>query len=345
MNDPEGEGVFFPISNYGNIHAAFDELRKWKSRSPLDRCLWWRTRCNEPIGSHSLSKCWLRTIAPEGNAVVLRLNADKVGKQPTSFKDQLDGVNRISVFKGFCSEHDNDLFLPIDSLAFELSNDNCSRVSYRSVCHNACSKFAATGAFLQTPGVFGSDQPTKLDEQTYMMMCQFFELLSLKQAYEAGFDNREVRFPVEHEVLVFDIRIPFCGTASFRPYVTATGRSLKPDKSWMTITVLPSKSGSMAILSTDRQHPKNGNLITKSFNSIQDVHLADTLLRFMIEHGENLAFDPVWWRSLTEGQKSDLRRLAFRSIRFGSETPPANLFHTNGKSIIRCSGASRITVR
>ena len=345
MNDPEGEGVFFPISNYGDIHAAYGELRKWKSRSPLDRCLWWRTQCNEPIGSHSLSKCWLRTIAPEGNAIVLRLNADKVGKQPTSFKDQLDGVNRISVFKGFCNQHDNDLFLPIDSLVFELSNDNCSRVSYRAVCRDVCSKYAASGALLQTPGAFRSDQPTKFEERTYLMMYECIELLCLKQAYEAVFDNPEVRGPVEHAVLMFDIRIPFCGTATFRPYVTATGRSLKPDKSWMTITVLPFKAGSIAILSTDRQHPKNGNLITKSLNSIQDAHLADSLLRFMIEHGENLTFDPSWWRSLTEGQKTDLRRLAFRSIRFGSEVPSSNLFHTTGKPIIRCSGVSRIAVR
>lgn len=344
MRGDSEDGVDFHVRDFGEIHREFARFRRSKDWSPMGRCLWWRTDCGKPIGSHSLSKCWLREIAPTGNAIVLRLNAEEVGKKPIQIVDRVEGINQVSVFKGFCSQHDNDLFEPIDRLDFLSSADNCSRVTYRSVCHAAASKSPAGRAQFQTPGIFRSDVPTEFDALAVNMLRQCIELLAFKGEYERWFDGGG-KGPINHYAMEVEPRLPFCGTVTFLPYITATGKRLEPAEGWMSMVVLPRKNGSLVIFAVDRQHPKSGDLVVKSWKTIPVAWFADVLLKFMLEHGENLAFSPNWWESLRDGQRADVRRRSFRDIRFGSDESLVDLFRCSGKPTISCTRIEWVAVQ
>ena len=335
MKRREDEGVEFRVSNLGGLHEALSRLRKSKGRAPMDRCLWWHADCENPIGSHSLSECWLRAVSDEGKSIVLRLNASKAGKEPVKIVSELDGVSRISVFKGFCSTHDNKIFNPIDRLDFEATKENCCLATYRSVCHAVASKYAVASTYLQTPNVLKSESPSELDKVAIKTMRECIDLMALKQQYEAWMNREIATEPIEHKFAFIEPRLPFCGSVTFLPCVTPTGRMLDVDQTWMSIVVLPWKSGSLVIFAIDRKSPKNGSLVVKMFNSIPQVWKADILFKYMIECGENIAIAPKWWFELREGVRNDILNRSFRNVRTSS-TAPSNLFLQRGVPLTPC---------
>src|SRR6185437_5363582 len=43
------------------------------------------------------------------------------------------GINRTSTFNGFCSDHDDGIFKPIDALEPKTDSEFCCRLAYRAV--------------------------------------------------------------------------------------------------------------------------------------------------------------------------------------------------------------------
>lgn len=114
-----------------------DSQREFKKHSQRGRCLHYfdDTRCNEIISAHSIQKRGqLSLIAEEGH--VYRLSADLSILQKSNGIPGMKkvGVNRASTFAGFCKQHDNKLFEPIDNFPLGPVKHQIALYAYRCLC-------------------------------------------------------------------------------------------------------------------------------------------------------------------------------------------------------------------
>ncbi len=92
-------------------------------------------RCNEIIKAHSIQKNKsLSAIAQHGH--VYKISSDigslKMNKGRLTYKKY--GINKVSTFFGFCKNHDNELFEPIDNELLIPTDQQILLYSYRSLC-------------------------------------------------------------------------------------------------------------------------------------------------------------------------------------------------------------------
>ena len=217
----------FPPEKRAQVFAAIKKLREGSHPPPLGRCMFWDEACGDPpIGSHSLSKCWLETIMFEGHVAKMALSMEKDANgrlQPTGHID-LIGWNEASVFQGFCNKHDTELFLNLDSLDVTPTIDDCMRLVYRSVCREAAGKHRIVSVF--------HAQGMTADERGMQNVLP-----------EVGFGLRLFKYKFEVEAvlasgdysdfdhLVFDMnsRPHLLGTTTFMPLATSRGKVLGPN--------------------------------------------------------------------------------------------------------------------
>lgn len=141
----------------------YDYQRELKLQSQRGRCLHYSNgdRCNEIISAHSIQKGGqLSHIAEEGH--VYRLSADLSVLQKTKGVPALKkvGVNRESTFAGFCKDHDNKLFEPIDNFPLAPIKEQIALYAYRSLCREYFVKENAVSVLTKM-----KDHP-ELDEST-----------------------------------------------------------------------------------------------------------------------------------------------------------------------------------
>lgn len=341
----DAEGRHIPVTDFKRLHDVLDERRKWKQRTPMNRCLWWQSECTQPIGSHSLSKSWLKTIAKDGKVIQLHLNPHDAGKKPVGIFPRLEGINKASVFQGFCSSHDDEIFKSIDHLDVLIDAKTCSLISYRSLCQNACAKVSNCGAIMKSFDLFRTDSPTAQDLLTVSEMKMAMDHLALKYEYEKWLDDNSIESPVHHHVITFDGKLPFIGSATFQPYITTNGKLLRRNSHLMSFTILPQVNGGVAVFSWEKKNPENGIAVVKSLKSVSNDMILDFLLYFLLDHAENFAIAPDWWDSLDEYHKLDLRRRMARGIGSScSQRPLYKTFRLSSYPCLPCSNVRRFQI-
>jgi len=240
------------------------------------------------------------------------------------------GINEASVFLGFCSHHDSQLFSVFERHPFTATEEQLHLLAYRSVCREACMKYQITGSKLKI-GML-EEEPTPHGIKTVQEMMWMVELLSIKQeleqAIQAGrYDKLNhflIRFAKTPQILV---------STNFIPLVTATGRKLelrREDR--LTLNILPTNMGGFAIFSWLKRKPKNGSLFVKSLRELGSARLTHVLVKLAMEVSDNVFFGPQWWRSIGNYQDA-LKRAYARNLTMGDDNPPANLLSSPEKPV------------
>ena len=313
-------GCNIPIPDLGRYHEALQKLRVSMRKGVLNRCLYWDSSCElPPVSSHSISRCWLQRIADDTNHVLtFRLEAEAAGKRPVTIVAERIGINRATVFQGFCGAHDTELFSCLETGDFNGTFEQVLALAYRSVCREAWVKHRMVD-FQGNLGMV-EDVPTPHGVRTVFEMYRCIQLMVKKQSLEemrrmgtTGLSSCVVEFTCPPTVLV---------SATFYPLVTFTGRSLDFRQEWMTLSILPQGDHGVAIFSWEKAHAKNGPLLVKSLRGIP-AHLQTTaLLNLVFEASENFAISPKWWETLAGSEQRSLRKRYARSFTLGNDLPP-----------------------
>ena len=138
---------------FGECH----KLRKRDTKTRLDqidRLLLRRAkrrRCYAEDGScsaiqaysHSIPRSSLQTIAEQGHVLQFGIPSSADRKSLTSYAD-IDpkpvGVNEACCFYGFCSEHDNLLFAPVEKKAVDPTSEQTTLFYFRALCRELSAK-------------------------------------------------------------------------------------------------------------------------------------------------------------------------------------------------------------
>lgn len=128
-------------------------LQKLDDISKEGRCLHYRAsdRCNEIIKAHSIqNNRVLSEIADEKKAIyALSKNMSDFEKNDGNLGFRKYSIHKFSIFRGFCGNHDNDLFKPIDTLSFKSENQKqVFLYAYRSLAKELFDKENSLNIFV-----------------------------------------------------------------------------------------------------------------------------------------------------------------------------------------------------
>ena len=112
-------------------------LNKQKQLAKKGRCLHYDGdhRCEKIIKAHSIQKSGaLSVIADKGHVYTHSANVSSLKKNKGHLNFKKCGINKVSTFLGFCENHDNELFEPIDNYSLIPKDQQVLLYAYRSLC-------------------------------------------------------------------------------------------------------------------------------------------------------------------------------------------------------------------
>lgn len=282
------------------LQSALTKFRELP-RPPLEKCMWWRSECDQAILSHSISRACLSRISQDGHVVQFKPEINYSTGQPKIIA-ALIGINKASVFPGFCAEHDSLVFHDVDEPITTCSRRQCDLLVLRSLCREAYTKYKIASSNIAQGMV--EDHPTPFGRFTMDMALYALDLMADIYAMEEALDNNTHLY--NHYMIEFNCTPNIVASATFSPQLAFDGTSLGYGLEWITFNIIPTQSGGIAILSWERSKSLKALSLLDSMLNIDLCWLSDILLKFAIDNTENAFYDPAWWQGLTLHQQSNI---------------------------------------
>lgn len=281
--------------------------------------------CNEIIKAHSIQNMnALSAIARDGH--VYQLDMNKLSKKNT-IGYKLVGINKASIFNGFCKKHDNSLFEPIDNHNLKPTKQQAFLYAYRSISKELFTKRQAIDrAQTMLDSSNGSEfVSANLKGMVNVLLHGTKQLEVNKTFYDESIKNC-IFDDIRYVSFLFDDRPIVAFSGLIYPDYDFQGRaiqSLISDSTLglMTFCSAPTDEGWAFIFSW---HKSSDPECYVFMNSLQEViksgkRLEDYLFQLIILNCENHAFSPVWWENLTHNKQSFVCNLMEKQVDIFSE--------------------------
>jgi hypothetical protein len=285
------------------------------------------------IASHTISRrAALSRIARNGHVYALSVEFSQLNKTGGRLIPVLKGINRTSIFNGFCSDHDDGIFKPIDALDPKIDSGFCCRLAYRAVSKELYLKrqmqqSQAQVALLQRGR--GIKQQVFIDKYHNDMNAGMLAAVrdleayqaSLEQAISSGEDGGW-----SHLVVRVQGVMPIATSSLFQPEHNLFGESLQDLSNLETPTqaivfsALPLTAGGIFVLSfkVDEHHAVS---FFESLLSLSNEKIVSYLVGVAFERCENLAIYPDWWDGLSNSVRDELLSAMNRGVSpFGEDS-------------------------
>lgn len=324
------------LSDLHNPKAAADLIAKFRKRFSTKVCMAPQTDHEMPIVSaHTLSVgAMLRKIAVDGHVYALS-SYGGVPNDSLPFEIQRRGLRDVSVFNGFCSKHDRELFSCLENEPFRFLPKQIFMLSYRAAARESYLKRKQAES-LPTPeeyaSMHGIDEPLGFSDEAISFIeasirgAEDIESLKAKldQYLITGDFNRLVT-----KAILFPNKPSVLASAVFQPFFDMDGNQLQDyenlhaEMSQIFISLIPIETGSAAIFSwldTSNSAPR------QFFESVlRGSNRTSSLLHAVLDNTENVAFSPLWYEALSDAQKEYVfsRIMTFEStLNYSGEVRP-----------------------
>lgn len=266
------------------------------------------------IGSHTVQRNGpLRRIARDGHVYGYRVN----GIAGEEELPKLIGLRDASVFPGFCSLHDTQLFASVETGQSETTPRTAFLLTYRALAYELHQKKKSRAA---VELVASLDHGRSLVDQAFVQQLAAqlghgseiaqreleSQLTALKSDYEvADFSRFQAIF------ITFDQVLPFAASFFVAPYEDLSGQKIQgwydAEASYVSFASLIVGEASVIMLAWER---------SSSFGCLGDQlvgansgDVATLLLRFAVSNSENVFLSPDWYESLGGTKKRELASL------------------------------------
>ena len=243
---------------------------------------------------------------------------DKSRRDPNSAPQKV-GVKEASTFRGFCSRHDNQLFMPIEKEPFTGTTEQIALFGYRAICYET---------YMKGGNVSQSDFLRTFDKGLHpQLQVALQEAVSLREsgARKAYIELQSLK--ALYERMLFDGRFGELGyfvvSFSTTPEVASTGAlqathdfqgnrvhqlgHLGIRSDWLTFTLTPTDNGGAAVFTWPTGHEKTERVMA-TLNNLPNQDLPHAILRFAFEFIENTYFSPEWWDGLEASVRARLKQ-------------------------------------
>lgn len=325
--DGKTEGIKEIKSSYDFNLSKY--LLKKKEITNEGRCLHYQAdnRCNEIIKAHSIQNNGvLSEIAKDYKVYCLSHNIGDLKKNKGNVSLKKEYIKNFSIFRGFCKKHDNKLFEAIDNSVFSSGNyEQIFLYSYRALSKELFDKENALNMYLNML------EDVKEHEGFY----KYFT--SLLIGTENGHRSLKWHRDLYDDLLKKDIysEMRYVSFNSYEKLNVAFSNVLYPEYDFtgnliqnladtskpfdlISYYSVPTKEGWSFVFSWHKSSNYSCYPFIQSLKIMmkKGESLSDLLFQFVITHGENFAFSPDWWESLSEDNQTRITKSITHMMNF-----------------------------
>ena len=292
--------------------SPWDIFKGFKQPFEAKMCLApesWRSDCTAIARAHTVPKSSIRQIARDGKVYSFVPHPKEFERHEGVLYPQLVGINQASTFTGFCSRHDNAIFVPLEKRAFSGTIEQCFLLAFRSVTRELYTKRAAldSNAILMKANI---GQPPWLRQMRVGYELAIRDLEYYKSRYDTALIEKDFG-SLEAYVLEFEDPPPVMCSGAILPTEDYRGVELQdlsnfdkiPDL--LCFTSFYGKDRGIVAFSWLSEKGEACHQYIESLKAILDQKLALALLRIFLQC-ENVYIAPAWWESLGEEAKAAL---------------------------------------
>jgi hypothetical protein len=287
-----------------------------------------KNECSKKIiNAHTISKSGsLKEIADDSNHVLgLKIDLQNLIKNNGKLIPEKVGINQASTFKGFCSNHDKDLFSCVEDREFIGDEEQCLALMYRSVAKEL---YAKEGALNTSEFMKGSDKgKSPIDQlfiQNYVAMNEagtkaaIKEILELKSQLDSQLLGTTIG-SLSHLIIKSSLPMPVAVSSVFSPTADFDGNmvqdlaDLSISAEQLVFNSFSSDGKGYVVFSWEKSSTKVLGFIN-SFLTIAENKIFGSLVRFFYGVAENTFTSPIWWDGLTNRQKDKIKNLIMSGV-------------------------------
>ena len=304
---------------------AVNELNKIFSRNACLAPPEWLGECHGRIvNAHTVPRSGsLTKIARDGH-VYLRVRKLSVRTfiKMEMFKLSLRGIKKASTFKGFCSKHDNNIFRPLEDVAFNGTREQCFLVSYRAITRELYFKQGHVRSlpFLERFGTW-MDVIAQyvIDVKRGAQDAKYYKSLCDSKIVDQDFGS------IRGYVVEFGGIIPVMCSGSTFPEKDLTGKSiqdlndLSQTLDLLSFSSFASGENGVVVFSWLAEREQTCQAFIDSLMDVSNEELFEVLVYFFFTCCENIYVNPDWWEALSDDVRKMLEMAFFTD---GLQPPP-----------------------
>lgn len=303
------------------------------------------------IRSHTISKSHFSSITREGKVYAYNYsNLYMVDEVAGQVVPSLVGANQATVFYGFCSKHDKELFAPIEDTGFEPEIKSCVIAAFRGFSKQYFDKLRSVNAFCVGKELL--DNGRSEEEQKEIQQLLSGQLAAVKQDVEQ-LENEKELFSTAIANNSYDDFSFYCVELNKPPSLMVTGyfameldcKGNQIQDTFTEVLKVDTRDGSIEMQDVlkDEIHMvsacylsskgrnfaafcwhKDGNdvygKIFKTLHETKQSRISDALMFMVLLSCENVILSPEWWEDLADEKKELVNSLAHPTA--GVKNPP-----------------------
>ncbi len=272
------------------------------------------------VQAHSVAKssCLKKICRSDGHVYQVKPSTDMLIKTNGKIVPELEGINRASIFTGFCKFHDDAIFKPLEKEPFSGTPEQHFLLAYRAIARENFLKISLNHFI---PALREADRGRPVDEQMAIQnhiqlfesgtdagvrSSSYYKKIVDKKLVEQDFSS--VRY---YSIELKDVPDILCSGGIFPEYDFA-GNMLQdlsevntiPDM--LTISSIATPTGGAFIFVWFKEKEDRIVKFLKSLTCFPELKIPDALVRLMFEQIENIFLAPNWWENLRDKEKSML---------------------------------------
>lgn len=297
---------------FGERPNIEEYLQDQKRATGKGRCLHFNAdgSCKNYINAHSIQKNQsLSAIAAEGEVYMISSKYSDIKKHKGRLQFEKAGIKKASTFLGFCKDHDNELFAPIDDFPLFPTDQQIMLYAYRSLCRELFVKQNSVELYKKKAHAHNTPLNVK-NVLKGMLEGSYFGLNNLekqKKWYDHSLGNKEYH-SVRYVIFNFAHKPDIAFSGLLFPDFDFLGNKVQNlgDHSLqlelITFCSAPTNQGWAYIFAW---HKNNATICEHYMRTLatlvhEEQKLEDILFRLVVQCCENLAISPKWLESLTK---------------------------------------------
>ena len=272
------------------------------------------------INAHTISKSAnLKKIAVKGHVYSFEKSIQALERNKEGFPIKKIGVNNASIFNGFCSKHDKELFAIIEDEEMIFSGEQIFTLAYRTISNELYMKKSSQNNNKKAKG-YDKGFPPELS-----VMYQYFinnnmsngldlatrDLNFIKNKYDKyllskNFEKQQYYIVVINKTPEIMNNTGWIPTNDFDNSLLADLKN--EDEIFNTLTVSTinyNNQGAIVFswLDVDEMNNKYCVDFIQSLHMIDNKYKSSAILQWILNCGENLYWSIKWWDGLSKSQQ------------------------------------------
>ncbi len=273
------------------------------------------------IKAHTISKSSnLKTISTNSHVYTFKKSIQELDKNNGVFPIEKIGINNASIFYGFCSKHDKELFSDIENKQITFSDKQIFLLAYRAIANELYLKYASLNysskllnqkSKIPLEGIPFFDLGIKTLEEGIKLAIRDLEYI--KKFYDYSLLNNNFTNQMNYYILIINKVPEIVNSAGWIPEIDFNSNELanlmKKDIKYNTLTVNTIRyesQGAIVFSWHKKLNCENCLKFIQSLHAIENKYKGCAILKWLFECNENIFWSISWWDSLDEKYKKIL---------------------------------------